>query len=442
MKNDFKNYSGQKLWRKAKKIIPGGSQLLSKCAEMLLPELWPSYYSKAKGVEIWDLDGRKYIDMGRMAVGACVLGYADPDVNKAVKRAVDSGSISTLNPPEDVELAELLIQIHPWADMVRYARTGGEGMGVAVRIARAYTGRDVIAFCGYHGWLDWYLATNLGTPNALKEHLLEGLKPKGVPSGLRGTVLPFRYNQIEELEAIVKHAGKNLAAIVMEPIHNVEPTNGFLQKVRKIADKSGAVLVFDEVSIGWKLVYGGAHLKYKVNPDIAVFSKTLSNGFPMAAIIGTKKVMQAAQDSFISSSYWTDRIGPVAALATIKKMKKLNIPKVIERLAKQMRAEWTLAAEKHGLKIKIFSTYPYNLFSFEYDDAQALKTLFAQGMLERSILATTEFNPTYAHRAVHMKKYAKALDEVFADIKKAIDTKTVRKRLKGPVAHTTFSRLN
>lgn len=434
--------TGQKLWEKAKKLIPGGSQLLSKRAEMLLPELWPSYYSKAKGVEIWDLDGNKYLDMGRMAVGSCLLGYADPDVNRAVKKVIDQGNMSTLNGTEDVELAELLIKIHPWAEMVRYGRGGGEAMAIAVRIARAYTGRDIIAFCGYHGWADWYLATNLGAPDALKEHLLDGLQPKGVPAGLRGTILPFRYNHLEELEAIVKHAGNRLAAIVMEPVHNEEPKDNFLKEIRTIADKAGALLVFDEVSIGWKLNYGGAHLKYKVTPDIAAFSKATSNGFPMAAIIGKRDVMQAAQETFISSTYWTDRIGPAAALATLKKMKKLNLSKIIERLGKQMREEWARAAKKYGLEIKIFGTYPYNLFAFLHDDPQALKTLFTQGMYERGILATTEFNPTYAHTQAHMKKYAKVLDGVFAEIKEAIDTKTVRKRLKGPVAHTTFSRLN
>lgn len=437
-----KKGTGQKLWQKAKKIIPGGNQLLSKRAEMFLPEQWPAYYSKAKGCEVWDLDGNRYYDMGRMAVGSCLLGYADPDVNKAVKDAVDRGSMSTLNAPEEVELAELLCKIHPWAQMVRYGRGGGEAMAIAVRIARAHTNRDIIAFCGYHGWADWYLATNLGTLDGLKEHLLAGLDAKGVPRGLRGSILPFRYNHLEELEAIVKHSGKRLAAIVMEPLHSEEPKDNFLKKIRAIADKAGAVLIFDEVSIGWKLNYGGAHLLYKVNPDIAVFSKAMSNGFPMAAIIGKRGVMQAAQDTFISSTYWTDRTGPVAALATLKKMKKLNVPKRIKIAAGEMRAGWAKAAEKHGLKINIGGTVPYNNFSFLYDDAQALKTLFTQEMLERGFLAGTEFNPSCAHTSPLIQKYLRAVDSAFAEIKKAIDTGTVRKRLKGPIAHSHFARLN
>lgn len=442
MKKDFRKGTGQKLYQKARKLIPGGTQLLSKRPEMFLPDQWPAYYSRAKGCEIWDLDGNHYYDMGRMAVGSCLLGYADPDVNRAVKGAVDRGSMSTLNAPEEVELAELLCKIHPWAHMVRYGRGGGEAMAIAVRIARAHTGRDIIAFCGYHGWADWYLATNLGTTDGLKEHLIPGLDAKGVPQGLRGSILPFRYNHLEELEAIVKHAGKRLAAIVMEPLHSEEPKDGFLKKIRTIADRAGAILVFDEVSIGWKLIYGGAHLLYKVNPDIAVFSKAMSSGFPMAAIIGKREVMQAAQDTFISSTYWTDRTGPAAALATLKKMKKLNVPKRIAAAAAQMRTGWARAAEKHGLKIKIGGTVPYNLFSFSYDDAQALKTLFTQEMLERGFLAGTEFNPSCAHTSPLIKKYLRAVDGAFSEIKKAIDTGTIYKRLKGPIAHSHFARLN
>ncbi len=434
--------TGQKLWQKAKKIIPGGNQLLSKRSEMFLPDLWPAYYSRAKGCYVWDLDGTRYLDMGRMAVGSCLLGYADSDVNAAVKDAVDRGSMSTLNAPEEVELAEMLCKIHPWAHMVRYARGGGEAMAVAVRIARAYTDRDIIAFCGYHGWADWYIATNLGHTDKLKEHLLEGLSPKGIPPGLRGSILPFRYNHLDELEAIVKHAGKRLAAVVMEPLHNEEPKDNFLQKVRALTTKAGAVLVFDEVSIGWKLNYGGAHLLYKVTPDMAVFSKAMSNGFPMAAIIGKRKVMQAAQDTFISSTYWTDRTGPAAALATLKKMKKVDVPKKIAHAAALMRSGWAAAAKKHGLDILIGGTVPYNNFVFVHKDAQVLKTLFAQGMYERGILATTEFNPSIAHTDVHIKTYQRALDQVFADIRRAIDTDTIRKNLKGPIAHIGFARLN
>ena len=184
--------SGAELWRKAKKIIPGGNQLLSKRSEQFLPEYWPWYYRKAQGVDVWDLDNNHYIDMSIMGIGACPLGYADPDVNAAVKSRIDNGSMCTFNSPEEIDLAEKLIQLHPWAEMVRYARCGGEAMAIAVRIARAHTKRDVVAFCGYHGWHDWYLAANLADDRNLDGHLLPGLAPAGVPRGLAGTALPFQ----------------------------------------------------------------------------------------------------------------------------------------------------------------------------------------------------------------------------------------------------------
>jgi len=443
MKKDFKKGTGQKLWKEAKKLIPGGNQLLSKRAEMFLPNQWPAYYSKAKGCEVWDLDGNKYIDMGIMGVGSCILGYADNEVNTAVKKTVDNGSMSTLNAPEEVELAELLCKVHPWADMVRYARTGGEAMSVATRIARASTGKDVIAFCGYHGWHDWYLATNLKGKDSLKDHLLEGLLPKGVPKELRGTIIPFHYNKIEELKEIVKKEGKNLAAIVMEPIHNIEPENNFLKKVRAIATKTGAVLIFDEITVGWKLTYGGAHLLYGVNPDIAVFSKAMSNGYPMAAIIGKREVMEAAQSSFISSTYWTERVGPVAALATLKKMKRINASKRIKKAGSVVRAGWKAHAKKHGLSIIIGGVIPISSFAFQNGkDSNALKTLFVQEMLDRGYLATNMFFASCAHTDVHIKKYLREVDKTFAVLADVIKTKTIHKKLRGPEAHMGFQRLN
>ncbi|MEE3228424.1 MAG: aminotransferase class III-fold pyridoxal phosphate-dependent enzyme, partial [Chloroflexota bacterium] len=344
---------GQQIYKQALKKIPAGTQLLSKRPEMYLPEQWPSYYSKAKGVEVWDLDNKRYIDMSNCSVGACVLGYADPDVDSAVRAAIEQGSISTLNCLEEVELADLLCELHPWADMVRYARSGGEAMAAAVRIARANSGKDKIAFCGYHGWHDWYLAANIGEHDALDGHLLPGLSPAGVPRALANTALPFHYNKIEELEEIVSIHSKDLGTIVMEPIRSYNPESNFLAHVREIASDIGAVLVFDEITSGWRLNNGGAHLKIGVNPDIAVFSKAMSNGYPMASIIGTKSVMQAAENTFISSTYWTERIGPTAALATIQKYGNCNVSKHLRYIGECIQDIWMSTANKIGLPIEV-----------------------------------------------------------------------------------------
>ena len=432
---------GNELWTKAKKLIPGGTQLLSKRSEQFLPNQWPCYYKKAKGVEVWDLDGNKFVDMSLMGVGACTLGYADDDVNKAVKNAVDAGSMATLNCPEDIELAELLLKLNPWADMVRYARTGGEAMAIAVRIARAYSGKDKIAFCGYHGWHDWYLSANLADDANLDGHLLQGLEPLGVPRSLKGSAIPFTYNRIEELEEIVKN--DEIGVIVMEPIRHHEPENSFLESVRKIATEVGAVLIFDEISSGWRLNVGGAHHLYKVYPDIAVYGKAMSNGFPMAAVIGNEYVMDMAQKSFISSTYWTEKIGPVASIATINKMLENDVPSHLSRIGNLISNGWNKIATENDLNINILDAVP-PLTTFEFDyagDNPELHTLFTQEMLNRGFLASKSVYVSYSHDEQYVEQYMESVDNVFALLKKAIGENEVNDLLKGPIAHVGFKRL-
>lgn len=433
------NLKSQNLWKRAKEIIPGGTQLLSKRPEMFLPEYWPTYYNSAKGVEVVDLDGNTFVDMSLMGVGACVLGYADSEVNKAIKEVVDKGNMSTLNSPEEVELAELLLDIHPWADMVRYARTGGEAMAVAVRLARGYVKKDIIAFCGYHGWHDWYLSSNLSGEEKLVGHLLPGLSPLGVNKNLLDTAFPFNYNRIEELEEIVKN--RDVGVIVMEPSRHHEPKDNFLHKVREIADKIGAVLIFDEVSSGFRQNVGGVHLIYGVNPDIAVFGKAISNGYPMSAIIGREDIMEVAQNSFISSTYWTERIGPTAAVATIHKMQKEKVPDHLDKIGRMIDCGWRDLANKNNIHIEILGPNPLVTFSFIYDNAQEIKTLFTQQMLEFGFLASTAVYVSYCHTEEHVKKYLLAVDETFKIISRAIKENNVTNLLKGPVAHNGFKRL-
>lgn len=413
---------------------------MSKRSELFAPNQWPSYYKKARGIEVEDLDGNTYIDMYGMGIGSCILGYADDEVNEAVKKAVDSGSMCLLNAPEEVELAELFCQIHPWAKMVRYTRGGGEAMAVAVRIARAYSGKEKVAFCGYHGWHDWYISSNLADDKNLDGHLIPGLEPRGIPRGLQGTALPFQYNHIEELEKIV--AENEIGVIVVETFRFQEPEDNFLGKIRAIADRIGAVLIFDEITAGWRFVLGGVHLKYGVNPDIAVFAKGTSNGFAMAVVIGKEEVMQAAQATFISSSYWTERIGPVAALATIRKMIRENIPQYLERIGTLFVHTVKEAATKYGLEVHAGGLPGLLHFSFEYGEkSQAIRTLFTQEMLRRGILASGGLYTSFAHKEEHIERYQKALDGVFPFLKRAIDSNQVEQMLEGPVAQQGFKRL-
>lgn len=427
--------------RKGKNLIPGGTQLLSKRPEMFLPKLWPAYYEKAKGCEIWDLDGNRYVDMSYMGIGSCILGYADEDVDSAVKIVIDKGSMATLNCPEEVQLAEVLCEIHPWAEMVRYARTGGEAMAIATRIARAKTEKDVILFCGYHGWHDWYLSANLADDKALDGHLLSGLEPKGVPRALKGTAIPFGYNETKQFLSLIDKYKGEIAAVVMEPIRNYYPKDDFLKVIRETTQKQGISLIFDEVSSGWRLNLGGAHLSLGVEPDITVFAKAISNGYPMAVVIGKREIMQFAQETFISSTYWTERVGPAAALATINKLKRENVSEYLTDAGRKIQNGWERLAKKHHLNIAVAGIYPLGHFSFEYGDPMVLKTLFTQLMLEKGYLATTAFYASYAHKQEYIDGYLEAVDDVFGFISEAIREEDTEKYLKGPVCHAGFERL-
>ncbi|MEF2145602.1 MAG: aminotransferase class III-fold pyridoxal phosphate-dependent enzyme [Desulfovibrionaceae bacterium] len=427
---------------RALKRIPGLSQLLSKRPDRFSLGVWPTYFSRAKGATVWDLDNNEYLDMSIAGIGANVLGYADPDVDAAVLDAVSRGVSSSLNCPEEVELADLLCELHPWADMARFVRCGGEAMSVAVRIARARTGRDVVAFCGYHGWHDWYLAANVGAENALGGHHITGLDPAGVPQGLAGTAYPFHYNKLEELEAIVEVHGEKLAAIVMESIRSAEPEPGFLEGVRKLADRTGAVLIVDEVSAGLRLCTGGAHLKlFPQPPDMAVFSKALGNGYAMAAVIGKADVMQAAQKTFISSTNWTERIGPVAALATLRKHRDLDAATRLVQLGTKVQQGWKRCAAEYGLEINVGGIPPLSHYGFAGKDALSLKAYFVQCMLDEGILASTLYYAMYAHTDADVERYLDACGRTFALLREAVDKGELAQRLRGLPAAAGFGRL-
>ncbi|MDD1651434.1 MAG: aminotransferase class III-fold pyridoxal phosphate-dependent enzyme [Methanomicrobiales archaeon] len=430
---------GIALWKKAKTIIPGGSQLLSKRSEIFLPDLWPSYYSRAKGISIWDLDGHRYTDMSIMGVGACILGYADPDVNRAVMGAVRDGSMATLNCPEEVELAELLLSLHPWAGMVRYARSGGEAMAIAVRIARAFSGRDTVAFCGYHGWHDWYLSSNLAEDSNLDGHLLPGLLPLGVPRGIANTAIPFEYNRLDQLEEVVE--GHDIGVIAMEPVRHHLPEPGFLEGVRKIADREDAVLIFDEITSGWRMNVGGVHATLGVPPDLAVYAKGIANGYPMAAVVGRSEVMEKAQESFISSTFWTERVGPVAALATIRKMRRLDVPSHLIRIGTEFARRIGETAGDASLLVHVAGIPPLTSFSFDHPENQVMQTLFTQEMLERDFLASKNFYVALPHTEKEIDRYMDEAAEVFSTIRAGLEKGNLKRLLRGPVAHEGFRRL-
>ena len=436
------NDKTQKLYDHAKKIIPGGTQLLSKRPEMFAPGKWPAYFSEARGCEVWDTDGKHYYDMSTNSVGSCLLGYRDDDVSKAVIRRVNLGSMCSLNAYEEVCLADALIDIHPWAEQVRFARTGGEIAAIAVRIARAATDRSMVAISGYHGWHDWYLSANLGNDDALRGHLLPGLEPMGVPRELRGTAVTFKNGDFKEFDEVMDKYGDKLAAVIMEPCRHHDPVNGFLEHVRLRTEKKGIVLIFDEITVGWRRVLGGSHLMFGTEPDLAIFGKALGNGHPIAAVIGREAVMRGAQSSFISSTYWTESIGPAAALAVIKKLRDNDIPSHINNIGELIRKHWKLHSIRYGIPVITDEGYAcFANFKFDHPKSRELATIYTHLMLDRGFLAGTQIYPTFSHTEKIVRIYSEAIEEVFGIIAGYIDSDSIDDNLNGPVAHTGFRRL-
>ena len=433
---------GQRLYSNAKQIIPGGTHLFSKRPELFLPNLWPSYFSKTKGCHVWDLDNNKYIDMSHMSVGTSSLGYCNSNIDNEVKLTIKRGNMSTLNCPEEVKLAEKLLELHPWAEMVRFARTGGEANSIAVRIARASSGRDKIAICGYHGWHDWYLSANLSDSSNLEDHLLPGLNPLGVPRELKNKVFPFNYNDIDELKKIIKE-NPDLAAVKMEVVRSVEPKNEYLKEVRRLCTENNIVLIFDECTSGFRETYGGVHKKYNVFPDLCMLGKALGNGYAITAVIGKREIMESAQNTFISSTFWTERIGPTAGLATLKEMEKVKSWEIITAKGKTIKNNWRKLASNHNISIKITGMDALATFIIESDNWLKYKTYITQSMLEKNFLAANVVYTSTKHSNKILNEYFDSLDKVFrkiGDFERGVDS--VDDHLISDVCQTEFKRLN
>lgn len=432
--------TGQNLWKRAKQVIPGGNMLLSKRVEMFLPEQWPAYFSKAKGCKVWDLDGKEYIDMCIMGIGTNTLGYGHPEIDEVVRKTIDSGNMSTFNCPEEVYLAEKLVELHPWADMVRFARSGGEANAIAIRIARAASGKDKVALCGYHGWHDWYLAANLGDEKNLAGHLLPGLEPKGVPKSLKDTVYPFTYNNYEELEALVN--AHDIGVIKMEVSRNQGPDKGYLQKIRKLCTERKIVLIFDECTSGFRQTLGGLHKLYSVEPDMAMFGKAMGNGYAITATIGRREIMEAAQTSFISSTFWTERIGPTAALKTLEIMERDKSWEAITNIGGKVVKNWKSLANDFGLKLTTNGLPAISSYGFDSPNKLEYKTLITQEMLKKGYLASNVFFASTQHTTNILDGYFESLRPVFDLIRQCEDGLDVTSLLNGPVCHADFKRLN
>jgi glutamate-1-semialdehyde 2,1-aminomutase len=409
--------AGPDLWQRARTVISGGTGLLSKRAEMFDAKSWPAYFSRCSGCEVWDLSDQRYVDFAG-GVGAILLGYADPDVTSAVQRRITLGTYCSLVNPQEVALAEQLLALHPWAGKVRYARGGGDAMAMSVRIARAATGRSGVAFCGYHGWHDWYLAANLGESDALNGHLLPGLEPKGVPRELKGTSVPFRYNDLDSLDAALAKLGGNLAAVVMEPMRSQLPKDDFLAKVAARCRAAGGVFVVDEVTSGLRYGLPGAMNRLGLEPDLAVYAKAMSNGFPFGAVVGRDAIMKEADGSFISSSYWTDGVGPAAALAVLAKMQRLGVHEQVWQRGGALQASLrALAASHPACKLVVGGMPATPTMTFDLGpDAPLAQALYVRKMRARGFLVATYYYVMLAHDEARIQQMLDAAHTSMGEI--------------------------
>ena len=425
--------TGQKFWKRAQTVIPGGTMLFSKNPDLFLPGKWPAYFSKSKGCKLWDLNNNVYDDVAFMGVGTNTLGYCHPNIEKKVIKVLKKGTMSTLNSIEEILLAEKLISLHPWSEMARFTRSGGEANAVAIRIARAASGRDKIAVCGYHGWHDWYLSSNINNENSLNTHLMSNLPINGVPKNLKNTVFTFEYNNFEQLKKIVKK--NKIGAIKMEVKRTSDPKNNFLNKIRNLATQNNIVLIFDECTSGFRQTYGGIHKFYNIEPDMAIFGKALGNGYAINAIIGKRNIMEQSQKSFISSTFWTERVGSTAALETLEIMDKTKSWKEITSTGKKIKKIWKRLSILHNLDLKIQGIDAVPNFYFNSKNNLEYKTLITQEMLKKNILASNMIYCALPHKEKILKKYFDILESIFYKISKVEkDQKNVSDYLHSEVA--------
>tara|TARA_A100001037_G_scaffold306622_1_gene353384 strand:- start:4009 stop:5343 length:1335 start_codon:yes stop_codon:yes gene_type:complete len=408
---------------KASKLIPGKTQLISRRASQFAAGVSPVYAKSAKGSKFIDIDGNEYIDWVN-AVSAVILGHSDSVVDIAVKEQIDKGSIYTLNSTMEIELAELLVDTIPSAEMVRYSKGGGEACSVAIRIARGVTGKDKILFSGYHGWHDWYQSANYLVDPESGEFPFAGIEPIGVPKVLAGTALPFIYGDLKNLEELFNENKGEVAAIMMEPLRSDIPEKGYLEGVQKLAKENGAILIFDEVSCGWRTRVGGIQEFLNVIPDMSVFAKAMSNGYPMGVTVGSRDVMEPASEMFISSSYWSDNVGLAASIATINELKARNSEDQFEDLGARMRKTIDQVISSVGIPAKSSGFHYRASLSIDLPDESLrpkINTLFIQEMAKNGIYANMGFMPTLSHTEEDINKTAEAIEASLKVVQKALE---------------------
>jgi glutamate-1-semialdehyde 2,1-aminomutase len=400
----------EELLARALKTIPLGTQTFSKSKTQFPHGVSPYYIKRASGSRVWDADDREYIDFIN-ALAAVTLGYNDPDVTEAVKAQLELGTIFSLPHEIEIQVAEKIIELVPCAEMVRFGKNGSDATSAAVRIARAYTKRDRIVVCGYHGWHDWYIGSTA-------RHL-------GVPLAVRNLTNVFSYNNIESLNSLFETFPDQIAAVILEPMNVSEPLPGFLQEVKELSKRNGALLIFDETITGFRFSLGGAQQVFGVTPDLATLGKGLANGYPLSAVVGRADIMRIVEDIFYSATFGGETLSLAAALATMTKLQKSSI--LDEMAVRGSRLKLGIQERIDRFSLDFFlsvSGHPSWTFltfrdSEPYNSWQ-IKTLFLQEIFARNILSLGTHNLSYAHSDQDIETLLTVYDQVFPLLRDAI----------------------
>lgn len=406
------------IWKQSKKIILNGNSLLSKNPENYSKN-WPSYFEKAKGCYIWSIDNEKFIDFSYMGIGTNILGYSNAKIDNQVKKIINKGTMSTLNCVEEVSLSKKLIEMHKWSSMCKFTRSGAEASAVAIRIGRIFSKKNKIAICGYHGWHDWYLSVNLKGKKELDTHLIKNLNVEGVDKNLRNSSVAFRHNNLDSFKKIVRE-NKDIGVVIMEVERFEEVNLDFLNYIRKYTKKNKITLIFDECTSGFRQTFGGLHLKYKINPDICILGKALGNGYPINAVIGTKDVMKKAEKSFISSTFWSDRIGPAAAIKTLEIMQKEQTWIKLKKLGEFFKKKFRFILRKNQIAGDVIGNGSLLQFKLNKVNDIHLKKYLASEMLKKNILASNVIYLSTAHSEKLLEKFFIQLDKALSKLSKKL----------------------
>jgi glutamate-1-semialdehyde 2,1-aminomutase len=420
------------MWKDALRYIPWGTNLLSRHPLRFVNGVFPKFAARAKGCLLWDIDGNQYIDFV-MGHGPFLLGYADDAVDNAVIDHIRNGTVYTFAHPLETIVSKMLVDTIPCAEMARFAKTGGEATAIAIRIARGYTRKDKIVFCGYHGWHDWYLSANLADPTALNFSLSPHISARGVPKALSGTSIPFEYNNIDSLQKALQANKDEVAAVIMEPCRGWLPEKGFLEKVRELTHEENVLLIFDEIVTGFRLSFGGAQEYYKVTPDIAVFGKAMANGYPQAAILGRRDFMECVTDMFVSSMFWGDTIGLIATKTCINEIKSRNTIENVWKKGAFYQKNINTIAQKYKVPFRLRGLPPVSYLEFSHENpnvARELKLLFMQEMVERGFIMGDLIYFCEAHTDSVIQDCLSSAEEVISILSEALKNGDLSKRLK------------